>query len=564
MGAPRFVMEDFWPNDLFLGGIPGAWYDPTDLSTMFQDSTGTTPVTAVEQPVGLILDKSQGLALGVELTPSPLAGSVSGLWQISATAVTRNSSAAVGNAVITLNAALSTTKYYLVSMTVSNLSGDTFFIGLGAGGTGTLQRITANGSYTFRILANGVSATLTFGPWAGTAGEATITNISVRELAGNHASQSTAASRPTYRARYNLLTFSEEFQNAAWTKYVDTTISANVAVAPDGTTTADLMYPATSGTRGLYMAWSGTLTLTTSLYAKASGKSWLQAVGSGGTTSSGVWFNLTAGTVGTQKPGYTGTIQSVGNGWYRCVVSHPVQTNGFFEYRTVDADNVSVVTASGGADGLLIWGAQALTAADVTATGNAYQRIAAATVYDTAPIFRPYLAFDGVDDSLSTAAINFTSTDKMTVFAGVTKSSDAAVAVLAELTADWFTTNGSWVVTAPNSAAANYGNGSRGTFSVPLGSANTFAAPNTAVLTHQSDIAGDMLTLRRNQTQIASSAADQGAGTYANAAMGIGSRTTGTFRFNGRLYSLIVRGAASSTTEIIDTETWVNARTGGY
>jgi hypothetical protein len=36
----------------------GAWYDPSDLSTMFQDAAGTTPVTAAGQPVGLILDKS--------------------------------------------------------------------------------------------------------------------------------------------------------------------------------------------------------------------------------------------------------------------------------------------------------------------------------------------------------------------------------------------------------------------------------------------------------------------------------------------------------------------------
>lgn len=36
----------------------GVWYDPSDLSTMFQDSAGTIPVTAPGQPVGLILDKS--------------------------------------------------------------------------------------------------------------------------------------------------------------------------------------------------------------------------------------------------------------------------------------------------------------------------------------------------------------------------------------------------------------------------------------------------------------------------------------------------------------------------
>jgi len=48
----------FSPASLFANGEQGAWYDPSDFSTMFQDSAGTTPVTAVGQPVGLILDKS--------------------------------------------------------------------------------------------------------------------------------------------------------------------------------------------------------------------------------------------------------------------------------------------------------------------------------------------------------------------------------------------------------------------------------------------------------------------------------------------------------------------------
>lgn len=48
----------FSPLSLFASGEQGAWYDPSDLSTMFQDSAGTTPVTADGQPVGKILDKS--------------------------------------------------------------------------------------------------------------------------------------------------------------------------------------------------------------------------------------------------------------------------------------------------------------------------------------------------------------------------------------------------------------------------------------------------------------------------------------------------------------------------
>lgn len=43
---------------MFGAGEQGAWYDPSDLSTMYKDAAGTIPVTAVGQPVGKILDKS--------------------------------------------------------------------------------------------------------------------------------------------------------------------------------------------------------------------------------------------------------------------------------------------------------------------------------------------------------------------------------------------------------------------------------------------------------------------------------------------------------------------------
>jgi len=46
------------PASLFANGEQGAWYDPSDLTTLFQDSAGTTPVTAAGQSVGKMLDKS--------------------------------------------------------------------------------------------------------------------------------------------------------------------------------------------------------------------------------------------------------------------------------------------------------------------------------------------------------------------------------------------------------------------------------------------------------------------------------------------------------------------------
>lgn len=45
-------------DDFFANGERGYWLDPSDLTTMFQDSAGTTPVTVPGHRVGLIMDKS--------------------------------------------------------------------------------------------------------------------------------------------------------------------------------------------------------------------------------------------------------------------------------------------------------------------------------------------------------------------------------------------------------------------------------------------------------------------------------------------------------------------------
>ena len=59
LGVPLEERFNFNPLTYFLySGIDGAWFDPEDMSTMFQDAAGTTPVTALEQPVGRWLDKS--------------------------------------------------------------------------------------------------------------------------------------------------------------------------------------------------------------------------------------------------------------------------------------------------------------------------------------------------------------------------------------------------------------------------------------------------------------------------------------------------------------------------
>lgn len=157
----------------------------------------------------------------------------------------------------------------------------------------------------------------------------------------------------------NLVTFSEQFDNAAWVK-TGATVSANVAIAPNGTTTADKLVE--DGTTGLhrvdvpYTVVSG-LTYVVSVYAKAAEASRLQIVGAGFAAQGfSAVFNVSSGTVQINT-GSRGTIQSVGDGWYRCsiwVVSSV--TTGFSLQITDNSGNQSYTGTPG--NGLLLWGAQ--------------------------------------------------------------------------------------------------------------------------------------------------------------------------------------------------------------
>ena len=110
---------------LFANGEQGFFYDPNDLSTMFQDAAGTVPVTGAGQPVGLMLDKSKGLIRGQEVNTDPyftspanwalLRSSILG-GKLMFTDVTTAASAQIKD-VTTLG------RWYEVTLTVDSLSG---------------------------------------------------------------------------------------------------------------------------------------------------------------------------------------------------------------------------------------------------------------------------------------------------------------------------------------------------------------------------------------------------------------------------------------------------------
>ena len=164
-------------------------------------------------------------------------------------------------------------------------------------------------------------------------------------------------------ARINYAVYSSEFDNANHNKY-DATVLGNQAVAPDGTTTADLLHPNSSGTgRGLedVYALPSTGIYTTSLYVKAAGLSWVQLYAVNGFNRA--FFNVSTGTKGSETGG--GSLEDygiidAGNGWYRIYVTYNLTSTGSNEYYYVyfaGGDNNATVTANG-TDGVYVWGLQ--------------------------------------------------------------------------------------------------------------------------------------------------------------------------------------------------------------
>ena len=157
-------------------------------------------------------------------------------------------------------------------------------------------------------------------------------------------------------ARTNLLTFSEQFDNAAWSKF-QATVSANTILAPDNTTTGDKLITNSGVAGNLFRAnVLAAANYTQSIYAKAGEWSWL-FLGAATAGNFGAWFNLSNGTVGTQNSGYVGAITPAGNGWYRCSITFTA-TAASWNSIVFSTNNNGVLSNGDGTSGIYLWGAQ--------------------------------------------------------------------------------------------------------------------------------------------------------------------------------------------------------------
>ena len=188
----------FSPLSLFASGEQGAWYDPSDLSTMFQDAEGTTPVTAVGQPVGLILDKSKGLVLGPELVTNGNFSVGTG-WTLSGTTTISggllNAASPGSEFIATQSVPFVSGKTYELTIVVPTITSGNVSVVYGVGTNVTAITVVSSGTFKSRVAAGSGNSELRLVS-SGSGFTGTIDNISIKELPGNHASQATAAACP--------------------------------------------------------------------------------------------------------------------------------------------------------------------------------------------------------------------------------------------------------------------------------------------------------------------------------------------------------------------------------
>ncbi len=189
--------------------------------------------------------------------------------------------------------------------------------------------------------------------------------------------------------RTNLALYSEQLDNAAWTK-TNASISADSATAPDSATTADtITVSGASGTVNQAVTISAGNAVTISHHFRQITAAWaLLRLTDGGHYGLGAntvtaWFNLASGAVGTASAGsgnvvyLSHTMQRLADGWWRCqlTVSTSVITSITGHVSVAAADNTEPTAA----DSVYAWGGQIESPGGISSVGT-YIRTTSATV----------------------------------------------------------------------------------------------------------------------------------------------------------------------------------------
>ena len=235
--------------------------------------------------------------------------------------------------------------------------------------------------------------------------------------------------------RTNLVTYSEDL--SMWAGTSATTLTSNVATAPDGNTTADKISDADTTTTfrranpaGLSVT-SG-VTYTVSCYVQAAGHNYfyIRTDHVAGTLQN-IAIDLTNGSITRTPAGWTVSVQDCGGGWYRLIATaQTTATAGRIIYASISSvavtsDGISSYAGTVGS-GVYVWGFQfeqgAFATSYIPTTSTAVTR-SADTINSSATNTIPFADWYNIP----TGGTIFTATDTLSVgslFIGNTPSGE--------------------------------------------------------------------------------------------------------------------------------------------
>ena len=161
----------------------------------------------------------------------------------------------------------------------------------------------------------------------------------------------------------NLLTYSQDFTNAAWNK-ARCSITPNANIALDGTQTMQLLVEDTtaSNSHATFRTVTGFVSGTSYTfyaYIKPYGRTQanLAVSNTAFPSTTNVYFDISAGTI-VSSTNATGTITAEGNGVYRCTLTATASASGSGDVYIQPAVSGSTIYTGNGYSGIYIWGAQ--------------------------------------------------------------------------------------------------------------------------------------------------------------------------------------------------------------
>jgi hypothetical protein len=380
---------------------------------------------------------------------------------------------------------------------------------------------------------------------------------------GNHATAPSDAARlllgrEPEGGRRNLVILSEnEFSTNPWqVQFLTTSVDA------DGwfqlTNTTD------DNTHRIFnpdgITYEKDVTYTLSVFVKNVDAGWVKiAAYRGGVYNAWVNLNLQTGATGNTGGIISSAVEDYGDGVYRLSMTLNGEGGNNYTINVIEED-----FAGQGAEyvGTLKSIKVKRIQLELGSTATPYQRVGASSLDVTEAGKRDcyYLFFNGTNSGMSTAEIDFTATDKMSFLAGLRKTGDTLYMVLAEIGHSQ-----SFVFCANEDINRVF---SSLYFDTLSGSFPDGGLPGQYAATMLADKAAsgntNALIFRRNGVPVSVVSIEEGisGGNFGNFPLFIGSRNFSSLFFGGRIYSLIVRGAASTTKEIEIGEKFTAQKTG--